>query len=142
MNRVFLFVFVVLIACNDNPTNNNEAKVIKCASTGTWQITYFYSGGIDATQLFSGFNFTFGASNVLTASKGFINVTGRWSISDDNSSDDTLDDLHFNILFVTSSFIDEIDNDWNILEVSDTKIKLKDSDGLNGNIDYLTFEKI
>ena len=38
------------------------------------------------------------------------------------------------------SFI-EISDDWNVIERTDTKIKLQDISGGNGGTDYLTFEK-
>jgi hypothetical protein len=142
MKSIYLiFVLVVLsVACkNDNTTNSNQSKAESTAKSGTWRITYYFNSDLEETQNFTGYNFTFGSS--LTATNGTNNYTGTWSITDSNSNDDTMDDLHFNIAFSTPPAFQELSNDWHILEVTDTKIKLTDVSGGNGGTDYLTFEK-
>ncbi len=109
------------------------------ASAGTWRITYFYDTDKEETAGFTGYNFTFGSS--LTATNGTNTYTGTWSVSDTNSSDDSLEDLHFNILFSSPAAFANLSDEWNIQERTDTKIKLIDVSGGNGGTDYLTFEK-
>lgn len=110
-------------------------------NNGTWRITYYYDTDHEETIDFNGFNFTFGANNILTASIGTITNTGTWTITDSNSNDDNLSDLDFNISFATPAQFVEITDDWEIIEKSNTVIKLKDVSGGNGGIDYLTFTK-
>jgi hypothetical protein len=138
--RLFFLLLLAATACNqDDSTTSNQTKVIDTVSSGTWRITYFYDTDKEETANFTGFNFTFGSS--LTATKSSTTYTGTWSVTDSNSSDDSMDDLHFNILFTAPPDFEDLSDDWDILEMTDTKIKLIDISGGNGGTDYLTFEK-
>lgn len=141
-NIGLIFLFGILaIACNNNDdtTPSNQSKVENIAKSGTWRITYFYDTDKDETANFTGYNFTFGSS--LTATNGVNTHTGTWSISDSNSNDDSMDDLDFNIAFTAPPDFQDLSDDWDIIEVTDTKIKLIDVSGGGGGTDYLTFEK-
>lgn len=140
--KSFLSIFLlslVTFACDDNGSNDNQTKVTSIATSGTWRITYYYDTDKEETANYTGYNFTFGSA--LTATNGTNTYTGTWSISDSNSNDDTMDDLHFNIAFSAPASFEELSDDWDILEVTDTKIKLVDVSGGSGGTDYLTFEK-
>ncbi|MCZ8198209.1 MAG: hypothetical protein O9267_11440 [Flavobacterium sp.] len=141
-----LFVLTTSSMCsndddNPNPTVNNPADVINILNNGTWRITFYYDTDQEETTNFNGYNFTFGASNALTASNGTNNYTGTWSVTDINSNDDSISDLDFNITFSSPSQFEELTDDWEIIEKSTTVIKLKDVSGGNGGTDYLTFTK-
>ncbi len=138
---VLFFLFGILtVACkNDDATPSNQSKVENIAKSGTWKITYFYDTDKEETTNFTGYNFTFGTS--LTATNGVNTYTGTWSISDSNSNDDSMDDLHFNIAFTAPPDFEDLSDDWDIIEVTETKIKLIDVSGGGGGTDYLTFEK-
>jgi hypothetical protein len=139
---LFFLVGMFAIACNnDDSTNANQSKVENTAKSGTWRITYFYDTDKEETSNYTGYNFTFGESAVLTATNGANTYTGTWSISDSNSDDDSMDDLDFNIAFSAPPAFEELSDDWDIIEVTDTKIQLIDVSGGNGGTDYLTFEK-
>lgn len=144
----FLFMLNVASMCsNDDDNSNNNSQdptpVINTVSDGTWRITFYEDDGVDETYHFTGYNFTFGASNVLTASNGTNNYTGVWSVTNSNSNDDSSSsDLDFNIMFSSPAvFADELTDDWDIISYTDTKIQLVDVSGGNGGTDYLTFEK-
>jgi hypothetical protein len=122
-------------------SNSVKSQVVNTASAGTWRVTLFEEEGKNETAHFAGYNFTFGASNVLTSTNGSNTYTGTWSISDSNSNDDSMDDLHFNISFSAPNDFVDLSDDWDILERTDAKIKLIDVSGGNGGTDYLTFEK-
>jgi hypothetical protein len=78
---------------------------------------------------------------VLTSDNGTNTYEGTWSISDSNSSDDSPDDLDFNILFNLTNDFEDLNDDWDILSVTASKIELVDVSGGNGGTDFLTFEK-
>jgi hypothetical protein len=137
--QVFFLSFLVAIGCSDDSMNSNQEKVVSTISSGTWRITYFYDTDKEETANFTGYNFTFGSS--LTATNGINTYTGTWSVTDSNSKDDSMDDLHFNILFTAPPAFSDLSDDWDILERTDTKIRLIDVSGGNGGTDYLTFEK-
>jgi len=128
---------------NDNTTEIQD--VISIASSGNWVVTYFFDTDSEETSNYSGYEFTFAASGVLTASNETNTYTGTWSVTDDNdSSDDSSsadDDIDFNILIVSPPDFEELSDDWDIISYSATKIELIDISGGNGGTDYLTFEK-
>lgn len=136
---LFLFGILAMACNNDDASPTNQSKVENIAKSGTWKITYFYDTDKEETANFTGYNFTFGSS--LTATNGVNIYTGTWSITDSNSNDDTMDDLHFNIAFTAPPDFEDLSDDWDIIEVTDTKIKLIDVSGGGGGTDYLTFEK-
>lgn len=145
-----LFMLNVASMCSNddsNDDNNNQqdpTPVINTVSDGTWRITFYEDNGQNETNHYTGYNFTFGSSNVLTATNGTDTYTGAWSVSNSNSSDDDnpSNDLDFNIMFSSPTlFADELTDDWDILTYTSTKIELVDISGGNGGTDYLTFEK-
>jgi hypothetical protein len=140
MKTLIIFLLSLMVfACEDSATNESQNMVTSIVTSGTWRITYYYDTDKEETTTFTGFNFTF--ATALTATKGSTTHTGTWSISDTNSNDDTMDDLHFNIAFTAPPDFEDLSDDWDILEVTDTRIKLIDLSGGNGGTDYLTFEK-
>jgi hypothetical protein len=141
-----LLLIATISSCSDDDSSsssntNNPSDVINIVNNGTWRITYFYDTDEEETSSFTGYNFTFGDNNVLTASNGTNTYTGTWSVTDSNSNDDSISDLDFNILFATPAQFEELSDDWEIIEKSSTLIKLKDVSGGNGGTDYLTFTK-
>jgi hypothetical protein len=144
----FIFLLSVVLSCNnedDTVVVNNSVDptpVINTVNNGTWRITLFNDSGTVETSNFNGYNFTFGAGNVLTAVNGTTTVTGTWSVTSDNSHDDSSsNDLDFNIAFTTPVNFVELTEDWNIISYTATKIELIHVSGGGGGTDYLTFEK-
>ena len=134
-------IFSLLCALSCTKDNINIAKVKSNVQTGTWRITKFIDSGVDETNYFTGYNFTFNSSGVLNANNGTNNYNGTWSVTDSNSNDDSPNDLDFNIYFnLTNNFLD-LNDDWDFISQSSTKIELIDVSGGNGGTDYLTFEK-
>nr|WP_315148157.1 hypothetical protein [uncultured Flavobacterium sp.] len=129
---------------NDNSSSNSvdPTPVINIVKKGTWRITFYEDSGVIETSNFTGYNFTFGSSNVLTATNGVNTYLGTWSVTSDDSGDDSpSDDLDFNIAFASPPNFEELTEDWNILEKTDSKIKLVHISGGSGGTDYITFEK-
>lgn len=141
------FILTTAMTCNDNddsPSNNSvdPTPVINTVNNGNWRITLYNDSGSIETNNFANYIFTFGANNVLTAVNGSTTVTGVWSVTSDNSLDDSpSNDLDFNIAFSTPATFTELTEDWNIISYNATKIELIHVSGGNGGTDYLTFEK-
>jgi hypothetical protein len=136
---------------DDSSIDNSQqiAQVQSIAESGTWRITNFNDSGQDYTSDFTGYNFTFASDGTLTASNGSSTLNGTWSItsdssssSDDDSNDDD-DDIEFNIFFPVSDSNDfeELNDDWDIVSTSATRIELIDEGDSNADTDRLTFEK-
>lgn len=132
-----------------SPNNNSQqiAQVVNTVESGTWRITNFNDSGQNETSDFNGYDFSFNSDGSLVATNGTNTVIGTWSVTDDSnsSSDDSSsdDDIDFNIFFPvpeTNDF-EDLNDDWDIVSTSSTRIELIDISGGNGGTDMLTFEK-
>jgi hypothetical protein len=128
---------------DDSSSSSDTSSIINTVSGGTWRVTLFDEDGSNHTDDFTNYDFTFGSSNVLTATNGSTTVTGFWSVTNDDSGDDDNpgSDIDFNILFTSPDNFAELSEDWHILERTSTKIRLQHISGGNGGTDLLTFEK-
>jgi hypothetical protein len=128
---------------DDGNSNDNSQDIIQIENTvesGTWRITSFIDSGQDETTDFNGYNFTFDANGTVNATNGTTSYNGTWSVTNDSSDDD---DIDFNILFPvpdTNDF-EDLNDDWDIVSYTDSRINLIDISGGNGGTDTLTFEK-
>lgn len=136
-----LFAIVSCKKDDDSPNNSTQTTVQNNVKSGTWRITKFIDSGVDETNHFTGYNFTFTSAGVLNATNGSTNFDGTWSITDSNSNDDSQNDLDFNIYFNITNDFEDLNDDWDFISQSSTKIELIDVSGGNGGTDYLTFEK-
>lgn len=133
---------------DDGSPNNNSlqiAEIENTAESGTWRITSFIDSGQDETSDFTGYEFAFNSNGTLVATNGSNTLNGTWSVTDDSSNDDSSsdDDIDFNIFFPVpeSNNFEDLNDDWDIVSTSSTKIELIDVSGGNGDTDLLTFEK-
>ncbi|MGJ8666627.1 MAG: hypothetical protein ACSHW7_09695 [Patiriisocius sp.] len=155
---VFLIIFTgTLVSCGDDDNSNNDTtpnqtsadQTTAIAQTGTWRITYFFDSDTDETSDFAGINFTFNADGSVNAAGNGQLQNGTWSISDNSSNSSNDDDGNstsdddFNLFFPVpdSSIFEDLNDDWDFVSVSETKIALTDVSGGNGGTDFLTFEK-
>ena len=147
MKKLLLLTFVVtLFACSGgddelNSINQSISQINQTVSSGDWIITYFFDTDSDETSNFSGFIFRFNVDGSLVAVNGNVTHNGTWSITNSNSADDSNDDVDFNITFASPAEFTDLSDDWDIIDISDSKIELIDISGGNGGTDYLTFER-
>ncbi len=134
----------------DTSSTSSVDQVKQIAQSGDWQVTYFWDTDSDETNDFNGYTFRFNTDGTLTATNGSTTMNGTWSVEDDDSNSsssgdsDSTDDDDFNIFFPvpdTNDF-EDLNDDWDIVSISNTKIELTDVSGGNGGTDFLTFEKI
>jgi hypothetical protein len=146
-----LFAAVLAVSCdsNDDPANTpadiNAAELQSTVQDGQWRITYYFDSDKEETNHYNGYVFTFGGDGTVSATNGTTEVTGIWSVTDSDSSDDSPDDssdVDFNLFFASPPDFEELSDDWDILEYSSGRIRLIDVSGGDGSTDYLTFEKI
>jgi hypothetical protein len=100
----FLTTVMAFTACtNDSDTvddDNNLARlqadveeITNDVTSGSWVITNFIDSDKNETANFTGFGFSFNSDGSLIADNGSDTVTGTWSITiDDDSNDDSNDD--------------------------------------------------
>jgi hypothetical protein len=132
---LLMLSLTVLSACDKNDDNPANMDVRTVATSGTWKITYFFDDSRDQTSIFSGYAFTFGANNMLTAVKANSSIPGTWATDTDDSKSKLV------IAFAGPSGFDELTEDWLVVQSTSSMIKLQHTSGGNGTIDYLTFEK-
>ncbi|MEJ2583648.1 MAG: hypothetical protein P8Z38_00950, partial [Robiginitalea sp.] len=94
---IFLNLFAVIllaVSCDssDDPAamqaDVNAAELQSTAQDGQWRITYDYDTDKEETDHYTGYVFTFGGDGTVTATNGTMEVTGTWSVTDSDSSDD------------------------------------------------------
>lgn len=138
------FVLITAVSCTSDDDSSSEQNLItinNTVQTGSWRITKFIDSGTDETSHFTGYIFTFQTAGVLTANNGTNQYTGSWLITNSNSDDDDTNDVDFNIFFNLTNDFEDLNDDWDVLAYTATKIELIDVSGGNGGTDYLTFEK-
>ncbi len=158
-NRMYFNLIAIVSLClvaascstDDNvnvvANSQNIAQLESTVEAGTWRITNYNDSGQNETSDYSGYNFTFVSDGTLEATNGTVTIIGTWSIADDSnsSSDDDSqdDDIDFNIFFPVSdaSDFEDLNDDWDIVSSTSTRIELIDISGGDGTTDRLTFEK-
>ena len=144
---LFLFIVTIFSSCSDEDdiaVNNSvdPTPVINIVNNGTWRVTFYEDSSVDETSNFTGYNFSFGAGNVLSTTNGTNTYSGTWSVTSDNSMDDSpSNDLDFNIAFSAPANFADLTDDWNIISYTATRIQLIHVSGGGGGTDYITFEK-
>lgn len=143
---LFITAILTLVACSsddDAPqvVNNQFEDIVTNLPQGTWEVTNFRNNGTDETINFDGFVFTFEADGTLNASTDLFSEVGRWAY-DEASSDSGDDDEELDITFeepATDSF-DDISEDWDIVNATETQIDLTDESDSGTKI--LVFRKM
>lgn len=146
---VLLCGLALMGSCQNNPEPpSEEIQLVKNElASGQWIISKFIDSGKDETSDFTGFVFVFNTNGALSAKKGTLEYIGTWSItkssgnSNSQGNDDSQDDLDFTIFFNLTNEFEDLNDDWDILSHSTTKIELNDVSGGDGSVDYLTFTK-
>ncbi|MFM2360788.1 MAG: hypothetical protein RLY16_2781 [Bacteroidota bacterium] len=140
MKRIFLLFFIlstVLLSCkkDSNSSGITTANVTATVATGSWRVTYYWDTDHEETSNFTNYTFVFSGNGTVTATKDATVVNGTWTTRNDDST------IKLVLAFTTSANFIKISEDWQVVERTDTKIKLQDVSGGNGGTDYLTFEK-
>lgn len=144
MNRFLypsLFVLVAILStasmCEDD--DNSEDRRNKAIETtlgqGTWEVAYFFDK-TDETSDFEGYTFLFNDNNVARATKNSLSVQGSWDT--ENSSDG---DTKLYLDFGSNGPLDELNEDWVVVESSTLKVTLEHVSGGNGDTDSLILER-
>ena len=113
----------------------DDAVLVNALTNGDWYITYFFDD-TDETETFVDYVFNFASDNSAVANNTSGTTNGAWSTA---AGEETA--LSLNLNFGVSTPLEELMDDWDVLEVTDDIIRLKDVSGGNGSEDYLTFER-
>lgn len=119
--------------CDDSGTSN--PSFISILTTGNWYVSYFNEDDDVQTGDYNGYNFAFFGNGTIEVTKNSAVTTGTWSTYTDSGYNKL--DLSF-----ANPALDELQEDWIILEYTATIIRLKHVSGGNGGTDYLYFTKL
>lgn len=92
------------------------------APTNAWRIGLMIEEGFDLTQNFEGLEFRFSEGGALEASKNGISISGRWRLRQDSPQDELY------IYFPNGTVLEELDEDWYVVENSENRMVLEDRD--------------
>jgi hypothetical protein len=130
MRKLLLIISALfLFSCN-----KEDNAVEKTITNGTWVIYSYIDSGVDETYHFTGYTFNFNDDGSVLAKLNSNGVYGNWF----RSSDDSHEEL--NIVF-NQAPLNEINNDWKVIVISESTIELQDVSGGDGETDYLKFNK-
>lgn len=119
--------------CDSSGGGPNDADLIAALTTGDWYVNYFFDDQ-DETADFADYVFNYATDNTATATNTSTTTNGTWATG---VGDET--ELALILNFGTGIPLDELADDWDVLEVTQDIIRLKDISGGNGSIDFLTF---
>lgn len=120
---------------SDDTNAQNSQVQVQTVTSGTWRVTLFTEHGKDETNNFAGYSFQFMPSGTVSATKSGITKNGAWSISA-NSNKYNID---LGAKTDSNKPIGELTDDWRIISISTTEIKLTDDN--SSSAEFLTFKK-
>ncbi len=118
--------------CDDDGSGNTILSDI--IVNGTWHVSSFIDNGDDETYEYTGYNFTFSSNGSVVAIKSTTTINGTWS----TTMEDGYSKLNLNF---NDNLIEELEEDWRILENNNSLIKLRHVSGGGSGTDYLNFTK-
>ena len=143
MKRIFILIsFIAFASCSSDDdagnVNTNEFEHIKSTlPQGEWKISKFIDIETDKTSAFESFVFTFNEDGSVTAQNDLFTENGIWAY--DNTSNNAEELV---LQFSEQVPFDEINDDYDIVSVSNSTVELADESGENGEIEILTFTKL
>jgi hypothetical protein len=126
--------------CDEDDDNDfddddiDDTELTAILLEGEWAIAYFFDQ-VDETAEFNGFTFAFFEDDSATATKDGIVTEGHWETYGDDGK------LEIELNFGSESPLDELEEDWEIVSFSETRIELKDVSE-DGTTNTLVFEKL
>ncbi len=118
---------------DDHYEDPREIEFADVLVQGEWVVTYFFEDGEDQTDDFEDFSFTFLTNGTFTASDGSLQYQGEWETEFDD------DGIELELDFDDGGPLDELDEDWILIDFGADRIRLRDSS--DGNTTYLTLER-
>ncbi|MGO3184020.1 MAG: hypothetical protein ACTIJ9_14435 [Aequorivita sp.] len=137
-----LLAIVVFASCSSDDDSGDaytsEFEHIKTTlPQGEWMISTLIDGEEDKTIDFESFVFTFNEDGTVEGVTDLFSEAGTWTYDNTSSSSEKLI-----IEFDNIDPFNEINDDWDIVSVSNSKVELIDDDNENGGSELLTFTKL
>ncbi|PIQ17954.1 MAG: hypothetical protein COW66_08965 [Flavobacteriaceae bacterium CG18_big_fil_WC_8_21_14_2_50_34_36] len=120
------------IIIDDNPLPIELETVL---TTDSWFVSFFFDDQ-DETSDFAGYEFVFHTDGTASVTLDAVSTPGTWSVTSSSEGQLKLI-LNFGLNFP----LDELEEDWKVIEFSNELIRLFDISGGDGSTDYLTFSR-
>ncbi|MGW9685954.1 hypothetical protein [Flagellimonas sp. 2504JD1-5] len=117
---------------NASSNGNGGVDLSTVIVDGTWTVSSYLDDGVDETNNFSDYTFNFVADGSVTADNGSA-TNGIWATENGDNK--------FVLDFGAVTPLDEFNDDWDVISVSDTQLELRDVSGGSGATDTLIFTK-
>mgnify|MGYP003635492248 FL=1 len=143
MKRLFIVLAITIFAaCNsdDDSGNVNTTEFENIKTTlpqGEWEVSKLIDGQSDHTVDFESFVFIFNEDGTVVAQNDLFTENGTWAYDNSSSSSEELV-----LQFSQQTPFDQINDDWDIVSVTNSTIELSDVSGGDGDIELLTFTKL
>ena len=143
MKRIFLLLAIVVFASCSSDDDAGDAYTSKFENikttlpVGQWKISTFIDGQTDKTSVFESFVFTFNEDGSAVGTTDLFSVTGTWAYDNTSSTSEKLV-----LLFGETEPFPEINNNWDIISVGNSKVELADDNNGDGETELLTFTKL
>lgn len=111
----------------------DDTALVEALTNGDWYVN-FYFDDVDETANYADYVFNFDALGTTTATANGIPTIGAWSTG---AGDET--ELELNLNYGIIPPLSELADDWDVLEVTQDIIRLKDVSGGDGSEEFLTF---
>ena len=112
----------------DSPVSSPSSNPIQSSN---WRIQLFVEEGLDLSKNFEGMTFSFSDGGLMEVQKNEQKIAGRWGLERDYPSDELYID------FPKGTVLEELDEDWYVMERLENRIVLEDS--YDGFVDRLVF---
>jgi hypothetical protein len=139
---LILLTIAVFASCSSDDdsgdANTNEFEQIETTlPQGEWEVSKLINGQSDHTTDFESFVFTFNEDGTVVAQNDLFTENGTWAYDNSSSSEEELV-----LQFGQMTPFDRLNDDWDIVSVTNSTIELSDVSGGNGDIELLTFTKL
>ncbi len=132
---ILLLFFSVLIACeksSDTAPNLDSSTI-----AGLWKVkSYIDNKGKDQTSNYALYTFSFLQSDILEAKKNTVITKGTYNLKMDSGKQKLIISLP-----VTPSELEELNEDWILVESTSNQMTLSNISGGNGGTSTLVFTK-
>lgn len=139
---LILLTIAVFASCSSDDdsgdANTNEFEQIETTlPQGEWEVSKLINGQSDHTTDFESFVFTFNEDGTVVAQNDLFTENGTWAYDNFSSSEEELV-----LQFGQMTPFDRLNDDWEIVSVTNSKVELSDISGGNGDLELLTFTKL
>jgi hypothetical protein len=133
--RIFALLLLSALtfgACH--PDDNNAP--LNTPASGQWKVSFFFDKQ-EETGYYNGYVFEFGSNGSLNISRSGQNWTGTWA----TGIDDSKNKLEITVNGSHPSELEELEEDWLIIEMTDSFMHFEHLSGGNGDTEVLKFVK-